>query len=151
LSEAADSIGLTRGTLSVYETGHRPPTQDRRDEIVRQLALGIQGEDETSPRFVVAFHLLGTRYLADRRGRICDFGDLDVAARVANTLEGYELDQVVVVPAWQSHRDSLDVPAGFRQIDATENEEIAPVVAECVVALASQGARWLRELKEKVT
>src|SRR5687768_6392962 len=83
--EAAAKVGIRPPSLNVYETGAVLPSDTKLRQLVRSIALGEPQED-AEPQFVTAFDLVGIRYLADARGRVLVFTELETAAHAVGVM-----------------------------------------------------------------
>ena len=97
-AEAAERLGITPQTLSIYEGGRQTPSERRTAEIFRSLAIGTPGSSETDPRFLVSYEFAGQRVLTADGPLV--FEDPYLAQLAAEQLENLKLDRVVIVPVW---------------------------------------------------
>src|SRR2546421_9815842 len=86
-AKAAASLGLSRGTLNVYESGKVAPSPRKAWEILAGLALGTRSRSEQRPLLLVSFSLVGQRFLSVG-ATLLAFEELEPAAWFADELEG---------------------------------------------------------------
>ena len=105
--QAADKIPVSGGAVAQWEAG--PVPRGRLQDAARAWARGKPTKHEQDPRYLVAYKLLDARYfLADDEHAIFVFIAPKSAGAAAARLADLGLEDVVLVPAWQSALRGLE-------------------------------------------